>query len=228
MLECAYRAIARDSKYLVFWVPTISRESFGLAYRDIGILLRLSGITDDNADVKQLVKKKLDTGSSGDWLMIVDNANDASVLLSGSDGDPKSTRLNDYLPCSERGIITFTARSRKAAEDLTQSNVIKLDDMNENEARQLMRRRLSEKAPLEDEAAVDELLSLLAYLPLAIVQATAFINSNGISIADYTSLFREPRKEVRLFSKHFEDLSRYRQTESTIAKTRHISFRPDS
>jgi len=91
VLECAYRAIARDSKYLVFWVPTISRESFELAYRDIGILLRLSGITDDNADVKQLVKKKLDSGSSGDWLMIVDNANDASVLLSGSDGDPKST-----------------------------------------------------------------------------------------------------------------------------------------
>jgi len=91
-----------------------------------------------------------------------------------------------------------------------------------------MGRRLLEKALLEDEAAVDELLSLLAYLPLAIVQATAFINSNGISIADYTSLFREPRKEVRLFSKHFEDLSRYRQTESTIAKTWHISFRPDS
>jgi AAA+ ATPase superfamily predicted ATPase len=90
VLECAYRAIARNVNYLVFWVPVISRESFGLAYRDIGILLRLPGITDDNADFKQLVKKKLDSGSSGDWLMIIDNADDASVLLTESDGDPRS------------------------------------------------------------------------------------------------------------------------------------------
>ncbi|KAF2193583.1 hypothetical protein K469DRAFT_691135 [Zopfia rhizophila CBS 207.26] len=172
----------------------------------------------------QLVKSKLDSGSSGDWLMIVDNADDASVLLSESDGNPKSRRLSDYLPRSNRGKIIFTTRSRKAAENLTHSNVIKLNDMDGAEARQLMAQRLSEKALLEDEAAVDELLGLLMYLPLAIVQATAFINNNGISIADYISLFREPSTEVRLFSKHFEDPSRYREMESTIAKTWHISF----
>ena len=223
-LECAYRAIARDANYLVFWVPAISRESFELAYRDIGVLLHLQGITDDNADVMQLVKNKLDSGSSGDWLIIVDNADNASVLLSESDGGSKLCRLSDYLPRSNRGKVIFTTRSKKAAENLTQSNVIKLDDMNGTEAKQLMAQRLSEKALLEDEAAVDELLGLLAYLPLAIVQATAFINSNGISIADYISLFREPSTEIRLFSKHFEDSSRYREMESTIAKTWHISF----
>jgi hypothetical protein len=223
-LECAYRAIIKDAKYLVFWVPAISQQSFELAYRDIGVLLHLPGITDDNTDVMRLVKNKLDSGSSGDWLMIIDNADDASVLLNESDGDPKSRRLSDYLPRSDRGKIIFTTRSRKAAENLTQSNVIKLNDMDGTEARQLMAQRLSERALLKDEAAVDELLGLLAYLPLAIVQATAFINSNGISIADYISLFREPSTEVRLFSKHFEDPSRYREMESTIAKTWHISF----
>jgi tetratricopeptide (TPR) repeat protein len=208
----------------VFWVPAISRESFELAYRDIGILLRLPGITDNNADIKQLVKNKLDSDSSGDWLIIVDNADDASVLLSGSDGDPRSSRLNDYLPRSQRGKIIFTTRSRKAAEDLTQSNVIRLNDMDRTEARQLMAQRLLDKALLKEEAAVEELLGLLANLPLAIVQATAFINRNGISISEYISLFRQPSMEIQLFSEHFEDPSRYREMESTIAKTWHISF----
>jgi len=213
--------IIKDAKYLVFWVPAISRETFELAYRDIGLLLHLPGITDNNVDILQLVKKRLDSGNSGDWLMIIDNADDAGLLLNG---DPESPRLGDYLPRSERGKIIFTTRSKKAAENLTQSNVIKLDDMDVTEARHLMAQRLSEKALLEDEAAVDELLGLLAYLPLAIVQATAFINSNEISISDYISLFRNPTTEVRLFSKHFEDPSRYRETESTIAKTWQISF----
>ena len=184
----------------------------------------MPGITDDNADVKQLVKRELSSDSSCDWLMIVDNADDASVLLSGSDDDPRLRRLSDYLPRSDRGSIIFTTRSRKTAENLTPSNVIKLDDMDRTEARGLIAQRLSEKALLEDEKAVDELLGLLAYLPLAIVQAAAFINSNGVSISEYISLFRQPSMELRLFSEHFEDSSRYREMESTIAKTWHISF----
>lgn len=224
VLEFAYRAIARDATYLVLWVPAISRESFELAYREIGILLRVLGITEDNADVKQLVKKELSSDSSGDWLMIVDNADDSSVLLGGTDADQKLSLLSDYLPRSDRGTILFTTRSRKVAENLTQSNVIKLDDMGRTEARQLLTRYLSEKALVEEEEAVDELLRLLAHLPLAIVQAAAFINSNGVSISEYISLFRQPSTEIQLFSEQFEDPGRYREMESTIAKTWHISF----
>lgn len=205
-------------------MPATSRASFELAYRDVGIRLRIPGITDDNADIKQLVKKELDSGRLGDWLMIVDNADDASVLLSGFDGEPRSSRLSDYLPHSDSGKIIFTTRSKKAAESLTQSNVIKLDDMDRTEARQLMAQRLSKKALLEDEEAVDELLRLLAHLPLAIVQAAAFINSNETSISEYVSLLRQPSMEIQLLSEHFEDPSRYPEIESTIAKTWHISF----
>jgi tetratricopeptide (TPR) repeat protein len=223
-LQFMHRAIVKHSRRLVFWVPAISRESFELAYREIGILLRIPGILDDNADVKQLVKKELSSGSSGDWLMVVDNADDSSVLLGKVDTDPRSTRLSDFLPRSDRGTILFTTRSRKAAENLTQTSIIKLDDMDRAEARQLIAQRLSEKELLQDERAVDELLGLLAYLPLAIVQAAAFINSNEVSIAEYISLFRNPSTEIQLFSEHFEDPSRYREMESTIAKTWHISF----
>jgi hypothetical protein len=57
-------------------VPAISQESFELAYREIGLRLCIPGMTDDNADIKHLVKKALSSDSLGHWLMIVDNADD--------------------------------------------------------------------------------------------------------------------------------------------------------
>ncbi|KAF2122076.1 P-loop containing nucleoside triphosphate hydrolase protein [Lophiotrema nucula] len=178
-LELAYRAL----------VPAISRQSFELAFHDIGIRLRVPGITEDNADIKQLVKEALSSDGAGHWLMIVDNADDTGVLADGTSVDAGSARLQNHLPHSDKGKILFTTRSRKAAEELTPSHVLELDDMSKNEARQLLVRRLSKPALLDEEEAVGQLLESLEYLPLAIVQAAAFINSNNISVSEYLSLF---------------------------------------
>jgi hypothetical protein len=96
--------------------------------------------------------------------------------------------------------------------------------MSRAEASQLLARRISKKALLNNEDTIDELLGLLACLPPAIVQATAFINNNDISVSQYVSLFQQTGTEAELFSEHFEDPSRYQEMESTIAKTWHISF----
>ena len=205
-------------------MPAISQDSLELAYREIGIRLHVPGITDDNADIRKLVKETLSLGSLGDWLMIVDNADDPGVLLGTTHNDPILARLSDCLPHSNRGTILFTTRSRKAAGDLTQSCVLELNDMSKAEARQLLARRVTKQALLNDELAVDELLEILTYLPLAIVQAAAFVNNNDISVSEYISLFRQTGLETELFSERFEDPNRYREMDSTIAKTWHISF----
>lgn len=223
-LELGYQMITKYSPFLVLWVPAISRETFEIAYREIGNLLRIPGITDDNADFKQLVKNSLDSGEFGDWLMVIDNADDPSVLLDSMNNDPRAGRLYDYLPRSDRGAIIFTTRSRKAAERLTQNNILELEDMTKAEAKQLMARRIMKGTLLGDQSATNELLELLTYLPLAIVQAAAFINSNQVSISDYVSLFKRVDTEVEIFNERFEDPSRYQETESTIARTWQISF----
>jgi tetratricopeptide (TPR) repeat protein len=223
-LELAYRMIAKHSPLLIFWVPAISRETFEIAYREIGTLLRIPGITDNNADIKKLVKHALDSGDFGNWLMVVDNADDPSILLDSTKDGLQSARLYDYLPRSDRGSILFTTRGRKAAERLTPSNALELGDLNETEAKQLIIRRISNKALLDDHDATNELLELLTNLPLAIVQAAAFINSNQVSFADYVSLFKQADTEIEVFSESFDDPSRYEETESTIAKTWQISF----
>ncbi|KAF2706144.1 kinesin light chain 1 [Pleomassaria siparia CBS 279.74] len=222
-IEFAYRALATHDRRLVFWVPAISQESFELAYREIGIRLHIPGIHDDNADVMKLVKDTLSSSKLGSWLMIVDNADDPKILL-GTTDNHQSARLSDCLPHSTSGTILFTTRSRKAAGDLTQSSVLELSDMSQAEAASLLAQRITKKALLDDETAVKELLEILAYLPLAIVQAAAFINNNDISVSGYTSLLRNASTENELFSEPFEDPSRYQEMDSTIAKTWHISF----
>ncbi|KAK7178572.1 hypothetical protein PSPO01_15389 [Paraphaeosphaeria sporulosa] len=220
-LEFAYRALARHARRLVFWVPAMSHESFDLAFREIGTRLRIPGVNDDDANVKQLVKETL--SRSDNWLMIVDNADDSRVLLD-SDSQKQSTRLIDYIPYSSAGSVLFTTRSRKAATELTQTCILGIEDMDQTEARQLLAQRISRQALFNDKVAVDELLKSLTGLPLAIVQATAFVNENDISITDYMSLLQDVGTKAELFSERFEDPSRYQGLDSTVAKTWHISF----
>jgi len=207
----------------VFWVPAISRESFERAYREIGRLLCIPGIDDSSLDIKKLVYERLNGDSAGDWLMIVDNADDIDLLMEKLEGDT-SKRLIDYLPRSHRGGILFTTRSRKTGVDLAENRIIELHDMSVSEGEQMIVQRLIQKELAEDTEATTELLDLLAHLPLAIVQAVAFINKNGISISDYLSIYKSTSADAELFSEDYEDSSRYSDIENTIARTWHISF----
>jgi hypothetical protein len=138
----------------VFWVPAISRGSFELAYKEIGIRLDVLRVTDDHANVTQLVKDALDSDITCEWLMIVDNADNPKVLMSSTNAGVSVARLVDYLPKSDRGKIVFNTRSRKAAGDLIQSSKLELKDMGEAGARQLLSRRVSNQALLVDTKAV--------------------------------------------------------------------------
>ncbi|OAF99085.1 kinesin light chain 1 [Paraphaeosphaeria sporulosa] len=223
-IEFAYRALATNAIHQIFWVPAMSRESVELAFREIAIRLNIPGISDGNANLKQLVRDTLSSRVSGDWLMIVDNADDPSILLESDSEDPRSTPLIDYIPHSDEGAILFTTRSRKAAIELSQNYVLPLDDMGGAEARQLLLHRTTNNALLDDEPAINELLEMLTYLPLAIVQAAAFMNQNDVSVARYVSLLQHASTEAELFSERFEDPSRYQRTDSTVARTWYISF----
>ena len=62
------------------------------------------------------------------------------------------------------------------------------------------------------------LLVELTYLPLAIVQAAAYINENGIALADYLSLLKEKEEDIiDLPSEEFEDNRRYHNVKNPVA-----------
>ena len=91
-------------------------------------------------------------------------------------------------------------------------------------AKEIINLQVSNKALLDDDNIIKELLKLFTYLLMALTQAIAFINQNSILLSEYVLLFRDANSEAELFNEHFEDPSEYEEMESTIAKTWYISF----
>ncbi|KAF2174727.1 hypothetical protein K469DRAFT_685748 [Zopfia rhizophila CBS 207.26] len=133
--------------------------------------------------------------------------------------------LIDYLLKSKQGGIVFTTRDRKIAVKLAQQNVVDVPAMGEDAAAELLGKCLVNVDLAKSWQDTSALLLQLTYLPLAIVQAAAYINENAISLADYLSLLAEQEEEViDLLSEEFEDDGRYRNIKNPVAITWLISF----
>jgi tetratricopeptide (TPR) repeat protein len=187
------------------------------------------GINKDKANVKSLVKAYLSQEIAGRWLLIVDNADDLEMLykrVNESDVSSGSLALADYLPFSRKGSILFTTRNYEAAVNQAGINVVTVEEMTESDSQRLLETCLIRKGLLAEIDAARKLLDLLTYLPLAIKQATAFINQKQMSILDYLGIYESDDQElVELLSADFEDQGRYRNIKNPIASTWLISFR---
>ena len=215
-LEAAYRLRDQCS---IFWVPVVDAPTFENAYREIGHKLKVAGIERDGADVKNLVKQALNDDASGDWLLIVDNADDPELC------SPK-TGLFQYLPLNRNGSILLTTRTHAVVLglDIAQDHVIKMDPMSRSEALELLHQGLTESQIGAPEYTTT-LLDLLADLPLAIRQASAYMAQNGIPVAKYLELCESSDKaQITMLSKDFADRGRYKSVQNPIATTWSISF----
>ncbi|KAJ4287386.1 hypothetical protein N0V90_012785 [Kalmusia sp. IMI 367209] len=178
------------------------------------------GVTDDNADIKKIIKEALRSSSVRNWLMIIGNVDDSAILFGDDTGDPKPwpASLHDYLPCNNGCKILFTTLNRKIVGSLSQSNVLELHELNETEAWKLLERRMLNPAFINDKKAVGKLLDSRAHLPLAIVQAAAFIINTSVSVSEYLLLFQDAGTKMEIFAEHVERHSVYERIENTIVK----------
>ncbi|KAH8654542.1 hypothetical protein BGZ60DRAFT_568352 [Tricladium varicosporioides] len=223
-LECAFQLQSISPTCSVFWVRASDRTSFDNAFREIGQQLKIPGLEDDKADVKQLVKTRLSQESTGKWLMIIDNADNFEIFYH-HDQDSESSALSEYLPSSALGAILFTTRDREAATRYASSNVINIDEMDDRESRELLQRSLQKKQLINDKRGTTKLLEWLVNLPLAIMQAAAYLNAKGSTIAEYLRIYEESSDNViKLLSKDFEDVRRYPDVKNPVATTWLISF----
>ena len=203
----------------MFWVRASDATSFDNAYRDIGQQLDIPGL-EDTADVKRLVKTKLSQESMGRWLMIVDNADDFEIFYRQENEDSGSDILSRYLPLSPLGAILFTTRDREAATRYAGSNVIDIDEMDNDESSELLQRSLQNKQLINDKSGTKKLLEFLVNLPLAIVQAAAYLNVKSITIAKYVRIYEGSSDNmIKLLSKDFEDTRRYQDMKNPVATT---------
>lgn len=225
VLELAYRAREIDPECRVLWFPATNTESLQQAYLEAGRQLCIPGLEEGQADVKELVQRHLSNENAGRWLLIFDNVDDIDIWINQDENKSGLTGLKNYLPRSSQGRTIFTTRSREVAVKLAQSNVLKLSEMDEEMAQSLLRKSLIDPDILQSRQDTLELIQQLTFLPLAIVQATAYINIKGISISDYLSLLKDQEQEViDLLSEDFEDEGRYQGVKNPIATTWLISF----
>ncbi|KAJ9487435.1 hypothetical protein VN97_g5887 [Penicillium thymicola] len=221
-LELAYQTREIYSDCAIFWLPAVDMESLQHAYQMIADQLGI-GLGDTKQDLKIQVKDHLSKPSSGRWLLIFDNADEIDMWTGSEASTPGG--LKDYLPTSDQGAIVFTTRSNKVAQYLATTDIIKIHEMDEHKATQVLRNSLVEKEVLQDTKNTSKLLRQLTFLPLAIVQAASFINQNGTTLAGYVELLNgQEQSAIDLLSEDFEDKGRYESIRNPVATTWLTSF----
>ncbi|KAL4744583.1 hypothetical protein BDW72DRAFT_81009 [Aspergillus terricola var. indicus] len=219
-LELAYRARERDPEFSVFWIPCPSYATVEQACMNIAQLVGMQGLKPGEA--KYRVKSYFSQGGPGKWLLIFDNADDMDMWVGGS---AAAAVLVDFIPQTEHGRILFTTRNRKLAVKLASSFVIEVLEPDAQAGLKILEKALTRKDLLDDRDAALALLKQLMFLPLAIIQAAAYINSNDLRMSDYITLLQEQEPDViDLLSEDFGDDGRYQEIQNPVATTWLISF----
>jgi GTPase SAR1 family protein len=229
VLELLYRTKDKHKDCSMIWIPATNMESLHQGYLDVARQLGIPGWEDEKADVKRLVQEYLSRDDAGQWLLVFDNADDIEMWTgkpqSSQQHEKASSRLIDYLLKSKQGCIIFTTRDRKAAVKLAQQNIVEVSEMDEEVATQLLQKCLVNPDVVNKGRDTASLLFQLAYLPLAIIQAAAYINENGIALANYLLLLTDQEEEViDLLSEEFEDDGRYGDVKNPVATTWLVLF----
>ncbi|KAM0216980.1 hypothetical protein ACHAQD_007699 [Fusarium lateritium] len=218
-LEAAFRLRDLDPTCSVFWVPALSTITFENAYRDIARVLKIPLPEGESSNVLPLIKQALSNEAVGKWLLIVDNADDPSLMFG-----PGS--LESQLPSSPHGSILFTTRTSEVTNllDIPSMDTFRIEEMSQQEAADLMGTRLS-PSQMEDVENLHALLEILCYLPLALKQAAAYMQLHRISPKHYIHRCQSSDKGIiRLLSRGFGDRTRRGDAEHPVAKTWLISF----
>ncbi|XEV04493.1 hypothetical protein FSHL1_009780 [Fusarium sambucinum] len=220
-LHMAHWAKNNLEGYSVFWMPAFSMAGF--EQECVQLVKRLRIPCTANQDAKEVVQQYLNSGSVGKWFMIVDNADDTEVVscsLSSNKG------IFDFLPKHIDGRILLTTRSRNVALQFTKE-LVTLSHMEPKEASDLLKKLLlPDNNETHDEEIVTRLLEVLTYLPLAIAQASAYINMYEVSLVEYIDLCNNTDQQniMELFEHSCEDKTFNRKSQSAVATTWFVSF----
>lgn len=171
----------------------------------------------------------------GKWILILDNVDDDELLRKHSAVGTKDEiyMLNDpptqpplrHLFKSSNGTTIVTTRNRGVALDIaSHKNIIEVQPINQNEALDLLRKKLG---TLTEHDRMAQLAQGLEFMPLAIVQAASYIThrSPRCSVSQYLlKIQRSDREAVRMLSEEAGLLHRDWEAKNSIMLTWQISF----
>ncbi|KAF2675782.1 kinesin light chain [Lentithecium fluviatile CBS 122367] len=183
-LELAYQTRRKNKNCSVFWIDASDADSLYRSYASLAQKLDIPGWTDEKADIRQLVQLHLGRTASRQCLLIFDNVDRVDL---GSTNMPKAQAANliDYLPQSKLCSIIFTTTKSDITKSLELQKIVKLREMTPNIARRMLQNYLKTVVLESEQQEARLLLQELSYLPLAIVQAAAYINTRNTTLGHY-------------------------------------------
>ena len=142
-----------------------------------------------------------------------------------SQGSSSSSRkLADYFPRRLHGSILLTNRNRMlGVKFATVRGVITVSEMSVSESKTLLVENLEDGN--YDDHDLTDLAVDLENLPLALIQAAAFIGEKSQSIGEYLQTYRgSDSSKIKLLSQNSEDYERDLDSKNPVAATWAISF----
>ena len=234
-IEYSYIFRERNSDSHVFWIYAGNAARFEHGYQSIARKLAVPGWDDEKVDTLELVHEWLNDDQSGKYLLILDNADDASMFFRMKpDGREFSNErefsassnktLARYLPTGGLGLILITTRDKRVGERLSsREKPIEVGFMSQSESVELLKSKIMEED--WDDSDGMRLVKELSHLPLAITQAAAFISENCITVSEYLDTLNSGKDDMEeLLSEHLEDTRRELDTENSVMRTWKLSF----
>ncbi|KAH7034886.1 uncharacterized protein B0I36DRAFT_317159 [Microdochium trichocladiopsis] len=169
-----------DSEFdKIFWVDASNEETIIASY---ALIAEVENIAVTDSNVTGVVLSYI-ASFDGHWILVLDNA---------------QSDVSKYVPPGQHGCLLFTSRNSSIKPRVAPDNIIKLEDLQEEDAITLLFNIAQIVLPSrkDKEDAVRIVRDHLAYLPLAIEQAAAHIQKQEISLAVYASRFEEQRRSL--------------------------------
>lgn len=126
------------------------------------------------------------------WLLVYDNVNNYREIA-------------PFLP-ETGGYIILTTRQRHWP---TKFSVLPIDVMTEEEAIKTIKTLIQRDVAAEEQDAIRELVEVLGYLPLALVQASAYIKQKHLTIPEYLDLYKKYESELLADTTFLDETNNY-------------------
>lgn len=153
----------------MIWLRASAFELFTQDVNDIVEYAKIPARNDPQADKIAVLRNWLRRAKSGDWLLVVDNVDDT--------GEDWGSTVKDFLESlsgCQSGCVVITTRSNSiASRSVMREEIIHVEPMDDKQAKALLCQKLGDGC--EDIGAIAELATFLDRMPLALVQAAAYI-----------------------------------------------------
>lgn len=187
--------------------------------------LQLADSNDPKIDILRLLQRWLDEQRNGNWLLVVDNIDDLSILEEKLPSQSGPKTMLQLLTYRAHGSILLTTRDRRVGERLgIRGRTIAVTFMSLTEGRELLNSRLPATVEGGIEAT-DRLVEELGGLPLAIAQAAAYMMENYMTVEDYLDILYEGGEEMQaLLDESLSDDRRVDHDSNAVIRTWKLSF----